>query len=54
MKGFPNNDVMDNMTISLTAGGCRKSLFFSSEGVGSPSKFDIVIPKTSVYRVIGG
>ena len=45
--GYPNNDVMDNMAASLTA-GIENHLFF---GLGGqfPSKFNVVITKIPLF-----
>ena len=43
-KGFPDNNVIDNMATSLTA--WRKLPLFGDGLVQLPSKLDIMIPKT--------
>ena len=45
---FPNNDIMDNMAASLTAGGIEIAVFQLQEDQ-FPSKFDVIISKTPLY-----
>ena len=49
MRGFPDNDVMDNMAASLTAGGVENHHFIGL-GIHFLSKFDTVIPRTPFYE----
>ena len=47
-KGFPNNDIMDNMGTSVTAGGVENCWFFGLR-VGFSQNL-IVILKTPLYK----